>query len=110
MSGAAAMRAPGWFPRSQQEAAEVDELLRQNVETVRVLSTQVGRLEGRADDMAHRLDKTDAAVAGVDAKLDQVLANQKAFGWVIKAGWMLAGAAAATGAWVWDHWPLFGGR
>lgn len=109
MSGAA-MRAPEWFPRTQQEAAEVDQLLRQNTETIRQVSGQVGRLEGRVDDMAHRQDKTDAALACVDSKLDRVLANQQSFGWVIKFGWAVALACSAVGAWVWDHWPLFGGR
>ena len=107
---AAAMRAPEWWPRSQQEAAAVDELLRQQVETTRQISRELGQLQARMDDMAARQDRHEATAGAMDAKLDRVLANQQAFGWVIKIGWMLAGACAAIGAWAWDHWPLFGGR
>lgn len=104
------MRAPEWFPRTDKEVAEVDQLLRQQVETTRQMAGQIGRLEGQFADLTARQDRHEATAQAMDAKLDQVLANQKAFGWVIRIFWMAAGALAAVGAWVWDHWPLFGGR
>lgn len=104
------MRAPEWFPRTEREVAEVDQLLRQQVETSRQMSNQIGRLEGRVDDLTHRQDKTDQTLATVDAKLDRILANHQSFSVVIKFGWAVALACSAVGAWVWDHWPLFGGR
>lgn len=109
MSGAV-MRAPEWFPRTPKEVAEVDQLLRQQVETSRQMAGQIGRLEGRVDDLAQRQDRHEATAQAMDAKLDRVLANQQSFSLALKFGWFLAGVVAAVGAWVWDHWPLFGGR
>lgn len=88
----------------------MDQLLRQQVETSRQMAGQIGRVEGQIADITARQDRSDKAIACVDAKLDRVLSNQQSFGWVIKFGWACAAASAAIGAWVWDHWPLFGGR
>ncbi len=110
MSGAAARRLPQWWPCNPEEAAAVDELLREQVRTTQAMAGQIGRLEGRVDDLARRQDRHDATAQVMDEKLDRVLANQDRFKWAGRIGWGAAVAITAISAWAWDHWPLFGGR
>lgn len=60
---------PDWWPKTQQEIGEVDDLLRTQVEGQARISGDVGRLQGAVESIAARQDRHEVVTSRLEEKI-----------------------------------------